>query len=287
MNKLAQDYTTVLQVNPKIKNSLSAAIYSDAADNTLYLQMKASGFFILGKKFSKPQNITIDLRDMPERQLSTLHLSTNSIREKISDNFDKNIQILSVYPDTIYYAVSGNVSKRVPVQADFTLSFKEEYRQIEPVIFSPDSVTVTGSEGDLDKITSVHLLSKKYDNVDKTVEDISNVVINEGVSVIPQKVRYKIPVERCTEGSLQIPVKKMNVPNGSTLILLPVNVNIRYTVPIKDYKNVTENDFSVEVNFKDTEKSLNRLVKVNLTHSPANVFDVKVEPSFVEFLIQK
>jgi YbbR domain-containing protein len=287
MNKLAQDYDTVLKIVPKLKTSLSG-IYSDAADNTLYVQVRASGFFILGKKFSESSSFTIDLKDSPEENHKTgLRIATVNLKDKIRDDFDKSVQILSIEPDTVYFNVSEHVSKKVPVRGDFSLSFKNEFRQCAPIQFFPDSVTVTGSQEHVANVKSIALSPKKYENVDKTVEDISNININRNIYVNHTKIRYRIPVERCTEGRVSVTVRTASVPKGSKLVLLPSVVNIKYLVPLKDYGSVSVNDFFVEVDFNDTQSSLNRHIKVNLVQCPPSVFDLKIEPAFVEFLIQK
>jgi YbbR domain-containing protein len=286
MNKLAQDYTTTLKIYPGLKKSLSD-IYTDAADNTLYVQIRASGFFILSRHFSDNNSFIIDIKAPSDNKQKGLKLATINLRDKLGDEFDKNVQILSIEPDTIFFNISDHIFKKVPVTGNFDLSFKNEFRQYAPIQFFPDSVTVTGSRKHISKINSIVLPSKKYDNLEKTVEDISIISNETNISVKPAKIRYKIPVERCTEGTVSIAVKTVNVPRKNKLVILPAKVNIKYLVPLKDYNSVSENDFFVQVDFKDTETSLNRHVKVNVVRHPSSVFDIKVEPAFVEFLIQK
>jgi YbbR domain-containing protein len=286
MNKLAQDYTTTLKIYPKLKKSLSD-IYIDAADNILDVQVRASGFFILGRKFSDNNSFFVDIKAPSDKKQKGLKLATINLRDKLSDEFDKNVQILSIEPDTIFFKISNHIIKKVPVTGNFDLSFKNEFRQYAPTQFFPDSVTVTGSREHISKINSIALPSRKYENLNKTVEDISIIANETDISVNPAKIRYKIPVERCTEGTVSIAVKTLNVPRKNKLVLLPAKVNIKYLVPLKDYNSVSENDFFVQVDFKDTETSLNRHVKVKVVRHPPSVFDIKVEPAFVEFLIQK
>jgi hypothetical protein len=287
MNKLAQDYDTELKISPKVKSSLSG-IYSTMADNTLYVQIRASGFFILSKKFSDNHSLTIDIKDSPEgRHKKTLKIATVGLKDKIRDSFDKNVQILSIDPDTIYFDRSEYVIKTVPVKGDFSLSFKNEYRQSASTRFFPDSVTIAGSNEHVAGIKSVSLSAKKYEDIDETLEGISNIVARPNIYVDPSKIRYKIPVERCTEGDAYISLKTVNVPDDSKLILLPATVHIKYVVPLKDYSAVSVNDFRAEVDFNDTRTSLNRYVKVRIVQRPSPVFDLKVEPAFVEFLIHK
>jgi YbbR domain-containing protein len=287
MNKLAQDYDTTLKMSPKLKSSLSG-IYSEAADNTLYVQLRASGFFILGKRFAENNSFIIDIKDSHDAQhKKELKIATVNLKDKIQDNFDKNVRILSIEPDTLYFNISEYVTKKVSVIGNFSLSFKNEFRQSAPVQFFPDSVTIAGSSEHIVNIHSIALSPKKYEDVDETVEDISNIAIGQNIYVNPSKIRYKIPVERCTEGSVSITIRAVNVPKGNRLILLPAKVDVRYAVPLKDYKSVTINDFFAEVDFNDTQTSLNRHVKVRVVRCPSSVFDVRVEPAFVEFLIQK
>ncbi|MDR1129351.1 MAG: hypothetical protein LBK96_00020, partial [Prevotellaceae bacterium] len=203
---------------------------------------------------------------------------------QIRDDFDKNVRILSIEPDTIYFNMSEHVTKKVPVTGDFSLSFKDEFRQYAPVQFSPDSVTIVGSQEHVAKVNSVSLSPKKYENIDETIEDISTV---SNIIANPSKIRYKIPVERCTEGTVSVAVKTVNVPRGSKLILLPARVEIKYVVPLKDFASVSTTDFFAEVDFNDTKTSLSRYVKVKAVQYPSSVFDIRMEPSFVEFLIQK
>jgi YbbR domain-containing protein len=287
MSKLAQDYEDVLKISPKLTNSLSA-IYSDTADRALSVQIRASGFFILGRKFSESSSFAIDVNEIVgKKQHNGLKIATINLRDKLRDDFDKNVQILSIVPDTIFFSISDHITKKVPVSGDFELSFKNEFRQCAPVQFFPDSVDITGTREQASQIKSIVLGSKKYENLEKTVEDVSTISINPDISVNPKKVKYKIPVERCTEGNVSVSVKTAHLPRGSKLILLPAQVNIRYVVPLKDYNSVSGKDFSVEVDFNDAKKSLNRQVKVKIVRCPPSVFDVKTEPSFVEFLIQK
>jgi hypothetical protein len=287
MNKLAQDYSTTLKISPKLRNSLSG-IYSDAADNTLYVQVQASGFFILGKKFSENNSVVIDVKNIPEgKHKAGLKIATVNLKDQIRDDFDKNVRILSIEPDTIHFNISEHVTKKVPVTGDFSLSFKDEFRQYTPVQFSPDSVTIVGSQEHVAKVKSVSLSPEKYENIDETIEGISTVAPKSNIYANPSKIRYKIPVERCTEGSVSVAVRTVNVPRGSKLVLLPARVDIKYTVTLKDFASVSMNDFFAEVDFKDTKTSLSRYVRVKAVRYPSSVFDLRVEPSFVEFLIQK
>lgn len=283
MNKLAGDYVIVLRVTPRINSS--AANYSDAIDNTLHVQVRASGFFVLRKKFS-PENVFFFTPANISGQ-SVLKIPTTGLKENLRDWFDRDCQILSIEPDTVYFNMSEYVSKTVAVTGNFKLSFSDEFRQSSPTQFFPDSVTVTGSKEKINNLKQLVLPFKKYDNLDKTVEDILSLQPMPDVFTSHSKIRYRIQIERCTEAAASVPVKVANLPERDRLILLPANVRIKYMIPIKHYKAVTSDDFSVEADYNETINSLSRQIKVKLVRKPDFVFNTEIEPAFVEFLIQK
>jgi hypothetical protein len=285
MSKLEQNYVTVLQMTPEINHS--AAIYSDMANNTLYVQVSASGFFILRKKFSDKNVFFINPENIINQNQSLLKIPTASLKDNIGESFDKNIQILSIDPDTIYFKISKYASKKVPVTANFKITFKDDFRQCAPIIFSPDSITVTGSTNEVDKIENYTLPFKKYENVEHSIEDISTLPTVPNILANPSKVRYRIPIERCTEGTVSAPVTIVNLPKNVKMILLPAVVSIKYTVPIKDYKSVSSKDFLVEADYNEATTAFNRQIAVKIVRKPDFAFNLRIDQPFVEFLIQK
>jgi hypothetical protein len=285
-NKLAKDYIAVVQLVPKIKSS--SAIYSDAEDNVLHVKLAAPGFFVLRKNFVGKTAFYINPENILDKQQSeTVKIPTASLKELISDFFDKDIKIISIDPDTIFFNGSAYFSRKVPVNANFSLSFKSEFRQSAPTIFSPDSVIVTGAKKDVEIIGNLSFPLKKYEDLEESVEDVSNLSFASNIIVSPAKVRYKIPVERCTEGKVSVPVKTVNVPENNKLFLFPARIDIKYTVPMANYQSVSDGDFLAEADYNETANSLSRHIKVKIMRKPSFVFDVKTEPSFVEFLIQR
>ncbi|MDR2424814.1 MAG: hypothetical protein LBD59_08835 [Prevotellaceae bacterium] len=283
MNKLAGDYVIVLRVTPRINSS--AANYSDAIDNTLHVQVRASGFFVLKKKFI-PENVFLLTPENISGQ-SILKIPTSGLKENIRDYFDRDVHIISIEPDTVYFNMSEYVSKKVAVTGNFKLSFSNEFRQSAPTQFFPDSVTVTGSKEKINNLQYLVLPFKKYDNLDKTVEDILTLTPMSDVFTSHSKIRYRIQIERCTEAAVSVPIKVSNLPAKDKLILLPANVRIKYMIPITNYKSVTDDDFSVEADYNETTNSLSRQIKVKIVHKPDFVFNTEIYPPFVEFLIQK
>ena len=285
-NKLAMDYIAVVQLVPKIKSS--SAIYSDAEDNVLHVKLTAPGFFILRKNFVGKTTFYINPENiLDKKQSETVKIPTANLKDHISDFFDKDIKIISIDPDTIFFKGSAYFSRKVPVNPNFSLSFKSEFRQSAPTILTPDSVIVTGAKKDVEIIKDMSFPLKKYENLEESVEDVSNLSFASNIIVSPAKVRYKIPIERCTEGKVSVPVKTINVPENNKLFLFPAHIDIKYTVPTAHYQSVSDGDFSAEADYNETASSLSRHIKVKIMRKPNFVFDVKTEPSFVEFLIQR
>ena len=289
MNKLTQDYVATLYFTIELKNSGTAAIYTALDDNSLSVQIKASGFFIVRERLSKNSKIVLDAKDLKiaENSKSELRLPTILLKDKIVEYLDGNVHVSVIEPDTVRFGVSRNVTKKVPVVASPDMTFGDEYRQSASIEFSPDSATLSGSADELANVVSVKAVIGRLENLTRSAEGVAELAVPDNVAVKPKKVRYKIPVDRCTEGTISVPVNLTNAPEKSEITLLPSSISVNYTVPLKHYAKISPGDFAVTVDFNDTRQSLSRKISVVLQRKPDEVFNVSLTPGFVELIVQE
>ncbi|MDR2563696.1 MAG: hypothetical protein LBC98_07110 [Prevotellaceae bacterium] len=289
MNKLTQDYLAVLRFTTELKHSGAAAIYTAIDDNTLSVQIKASGFFIVRERLSKNTQIVFDVKDLKlsENSKSELRLPTALLKDKLAEHLDENVHVMAIEPDSLRFKVSRNINKKVPVLASVELSFEGEYRQSAPIEFLPDSVTLSGSADELAQIVSAKAIIGKLEHLTRAVEGVAEIAISDNAAVKPKKVRYKIPVDRCTEGEILAPVNLLNSPKKSSITLLPSLVKVNYTVPLKHYSKIAHGDFVVTADFNDMQQSLSRKISLTLQRKPDEAFNVRLTPGFVELIIRE
>ena len=289
MNKLTQDYTAVLRFTAELKHSGAAAVYSALDDNSLFVQIKASGFFIIRERLSKNTQIIFDVKDLKlaENSKSELRLPTVLLKDKLAEHLDGNVLVSPIEPDTLRFKVSRNVNKKVPVIAAPEMTFEGEYRQSADIEFVPDSVTLSGSADELAQIIAVKAIIGKLEHLTRSVEDVAELAVPDNVAVKPKKVKYKIPVDRCTEGEISAPVNLLNAPEKSSITLLPASVTVHYTVPMKHYSKIAPGTFTVTADFDEVQQSLSRKISLTLQRKPDEVFNVRLTPGFVELIIRE
>ena len=285
MNKLTKDYDASFEFRPKVKNSFTGASYTDDVDNTLYIKARSSGLFILRMYFNPGKIITIDVEDLKlDDDKPHLEIPVSMLLGKISENLEKDVDIKSVYPDTLYYSVSKNSVKKVPVTAEQNLAFGAEYRQSGPTILTPDSITVSGSREILDTVDRIVVSIEKSKNLTDTQEGVITIDRRDDLICRPRKINYRIPVERCTASSISIPIKTPDIPG---LFLLTDNVRVKFTVPTKDFRNINVAGFKAVIDPEDVRNSIGGKALIKLEKSPDEAFDISCDPPFVEFIIQK
>ena len=101
------------------------------------------------------------------------------------------------------------------------------------------------------------------------------------------EVLFFVPVEKFTEGSVEIPVRAANVRNDLLLRTFPDKVKVRFLVPLSKYSLVKPGLFEAIVNAAEIGDGGTSRLQVTVMVAPAYVRDVAVEPERVEFILRK
>lgn len=290
--KLTSEYSANLQFTPQIINSLTGGTYTDEHNNnTLYIQTKAKGYYIMRQQLTKNHTLSIDLKDkkiIPGKSSNLIKLPTAGIKDKVLDALGRDITIISIEPDTLYLRYSRPSTKRVPVKPNFKLLFEKEYQQIAPIVFEPDSITIMGQHEVLDTINAVYTINETYADLKETLETSLSIKSINKVVFSQRKVKFKVPIERCTESSIKLPISVLNPPHSYSILLLPPQVEVKYIVPLSDYTTIKKDDFEAVVDYFEVDSlSTTRKLRVKLLRTPQKITSVKLSPEFVDFIQHK
>ncbi|MGL5920723.1 MAG: hypothetical protein ACRCZQ_09530, partial [Bacteroidales bacterium] len=89
-----------------------------------------------------------------------------------------------------------------------------------------------------------------------------------------------------TQKEFQIPVRVMNLPEDKALRTFPGSISLTCFVALSKYKDLTVDQFNLEVNYEDILKFQRNKVKVNLIDYPLYVTNVQMATDSVEFIIE-
>ena len=105
-------------------------------------------------------------------------------------------------------------------------------------------------------------------------------VKNSHFSLSADSVEIFIPVEKFTEGEVQIPVSFLSEMNN--IKLFPEIVTVTYIVALKDYQKVNKDLFIIQL-IPGTQTNKN----IELIHHPSFVKVIKIEPQHIDYIILK
>jgi hypothetical protein len=101
------------------------------------------------------------------------------------------------------------------------------------------------------------------------------------------QVTVLVPVEKFTEGAVEVPVHSINVRPGFTLRTFPDKVKVRYKVSLSRYNDVTPEMFDAVVDAKGLPDENTRQLKVRLETKPDFISAVTIEPEKTDYILRK
>lgn len=233
----------------------------------------------------------------PQKQ--TLQVDLNWLKNKNHISFSKNLlqlnkqnsnqKIIGVQPNTLFFDFEKRFQKKIPVKFISKLSYNKQFNQSQLVNISPKFVTVTGPKAQIDKLSFWPTQTLQLKKITATVvQKIALAKANKSnVSVFPEHVNVNIPVDEFTEKNLEIPITVTQNPNYYTLKLYPSKVMVKLMVPLKNYHNISADDFEAQANLSLWAINKADKLPVKIINKLAFAHIVQVYPHQVDYIIKK
>ncbi|WP_445734935.1 CdaR family protein [Mariniflexile sp.] len=251
----------------------------------LNITLKTHGFKWLNYYISKPK-IKIDFgKDVYKKDSVFIWHKSKVYLE--NTQFNKNVQLLNISPDTLFFNFSANMVKKVPVKLDANIQFSQGYDVSKSYVLQPDSIVVIGPKK---VVSNIDFIETSKFNLKEVRSDISESVKlkfpknSPDLTYSTNAITLKATVEKFTEGTLKIPVTMLNVPNNIKLKYFPKEVNVSYYVSLNDFKSVLAKDFKVVSDFNKATSEQSFIVP-EIETFPKVVKHVKINQQHIEFII--
>lgn len=290
IQKLSQNYSAYVKYKVALSSSLEGRVQRAFSDNLLVVRGKSSGFYILQKLYAGDDAEVLEMAVEPKQ----LHRAGNSsdmfyipsadLKNKIQEVLGDNLQLEGFATDTLYFSFPQQSYKKVPIAVKSSLRYKSQYMPFTPVVLKPDSILVYGQRALIEKIDSVFTYPVKGERLEKSVSGMIQLVPVEGVKFSVKEVYYSQEIGRYVENSMHVKVGVVNIPAGKSVAVIPQEVELKYRMPFSVRTELLPSDFLVGVDYNDMEQKGNTVQPV-LLRSPRHVYAVKIEPHFVECII--
>lgn len=285
LQSLQQDYEIGLSIPVRYKNVPPDVAFTTTPPEEVRVKVKDKGSVLLNYTIGR-NFIPVEINMKKGAPSGELKLSRKELESDIQKQLMATTTLIGFEPQTISLKYNPRAKKEVPVVFNGDIQTEPGFL-IDTVMLNPATVEVYASKAVLDTLASVRT---KYIVVKRTKKKVTeNIQIEkmDGVTVSPDVVTLIAQVEEYTEKTLEVPVLCTDLPAHLTLRTFPSAVQLTCNVPLSRFKDITENDFLVDVKYADLEKNLNGVLPVTLEKKPSWVKQVSLYPEKIEFVLEQ
>mgnify|MGYP001549873219 CR=1 FL=1 len=288
---LSQNYAVEIYFPVEYHNLPKDKVVANPLPQNIQASVKISGFnYLIYKIFHRNKIVFIDAKRLKKsHERNNYYILPNSKIETISNQFNEDIEILKIEPDTIFFNFNKKISKQVRVKTNIAISYEENYQPTDSLTLSPKTITISGAKEIVEKIKFVEtkpiVLKNVKNDVSLTLSILSSPQLKL-VEITPDIVKATMHVTKFTEAVIELPLDFVNVPKRYSIKTFPDKINVKYNVSLENYEKIKPSDFIAVVDYSKVSKGSNKL-KVELKKFPKEIHSLKISPQKVEFIIRK
>ncbi|WP_428329182.1 CdaR family protein [Mucilaginibacter sp.] len=283
---LSNSYNYTVKEVLNFRNTPQKRAFHSLQSDTVNATVSGNGWQMLFSKVNRDVNVvSVDLRSLEYKSYVVL----SSQLEQINTKKEIGQQITAFNPDTLYFDFSNRKVKRIPIQLNTDIRYKQQFAQANNIMLNPAYVIVNGPASVIDSIKSWPSDTLKLDSVGEPVSTRLNLqAVKEGnLSVFPKNVQVSIPVDEFTEKVLEIPVKLINNHNYDDVKIFPQKVKVTFTISLSRYAQTDEDFFEATADLDLWRKKGYKVLPVIISKQPAYSKIVKIEPQNIDFIVKK
>jgi hypothetical protein len=284
---LNRDYEADLRIPLRLKGVPTQVVLTEDLPGALTLHVKDRGTvlanYLWGKSFLP---VTLDFEEVKGSHSHVALPAADLFRQQVASQLGQTTKLLSVKPDTVAFTYTTGQAKRVPVRLTGRVEPERQY-YIADTRIQPDSVVVYAPEEWLDTVTAAYTQPVALTQIADTTRRKVNLAHVAGAKFVPSAVAVTWMVDVYSEKTVEVPVRGINFPADRVLRTFPSRVQLTFQVGLKDFMQVSADDFFVGVTYEDLlQNHTSKCVPV-IKVQPRCVQHVRMNPQEVEFLIEQ
>jgi len=231
--------------------------------------------------------ITVDCTPDLENKKNSINISAGALLQTVNDQLPQSATALHIEPSSLQIPFIRLESKTVPVRFCGTLQAALQYQLDDNMVIQPSVITIYGLQSTIDTINEVKTTEQHISDIkerltcDVQLEPIADVRFSQS------SVELQTNAFAFTETSMTLPIKIIDAPEASDIKVFPAEVNVKMQMSIDNYRKLKESDVKAFVNYSDMVKSTNGMTKVYISTETLHIFNVKVSPENIEFIIEE
>ncbi len=291
LKAMSRDYSSRIVIPVTYSNLPGKKVVVNDLPKEISVNIKTTGFKIISFGLRRKQKeINIDVATkMKSVAVSSglLAFATKTFIADFNEQLGKEVTVTGFDPDSIVFNFKDRVTKSIPIHLDLKATYERQFDTTSAPFSVPSYVEVSGPSSILQNLKSVKTELIEIGPLKTTYKTKVRLVKNNLLTYDVSTVDVTIPVEKFTEGIVEIPVNPINVSKGFTLKTFPERVKIRYVTALSNFNKVSPAMFDAIVDATDLEKSHPEKMSVQLIIQPDFVRSATVEPERVDYILRK
>lgn len=287
--ELSKTYKSSATFIVEYKNLPTGKLLQEKPISEIDLAIEAPGFNLLKYKWKK-HKIKLNLKSTVKKGASYFLLPNQQL-SYLDAQLAGDIDVTNVLIDTIFVELGSNKTKKVPVKLNIDLNFKLGYNLIDKIVVTPDSIEITGTEKTIDSINEINTVKLELNDSHKNIDRKLQLELPKNKSnfrVSAKSIKIFAGVDKFTEGKLIIPVNFINVPEAIKVNAFPKQIEVVYQAGLSNFNKITSNSFLIVYDYNEYKNDTTiQYLTPQIKHKSEFISSIKINPSQIEFLIQK
>ena len=287
LNTLDDIYRTDFRIPLRLKNVPKEVVLTSDFPDEVKVRVEDRGTvllnYMLGRTFYP---VSFDFNDF-SKVGSHVRISSSELNNRISSQLNSTTKLISVQPDTMDIIFAHGQERRIPVVINGDLKAKSQ-SYVAEVLFDPDTVTAYAPKEILDTLKAALTEPLDMHDIKDTIHQRVALMAVRGAKISPAYIDMTICCDIYSEvTNNDIPIVGIGFPAGSVLRTFPSKASVTYRVGRRNYEKVKDSDFTVYATYDDVKNSVDGKVPLQLKTKLDFVYQLRVSPSEVEFLIEQ
>ena len=286
--KLSKNYISDVEFNLTYTDIPQYKLLQNVPEQNIVLTVKTIGFKLLSYGL-KPRTLNYSLNDIEHKKKSDIYFSlTQSKINFLQAQLSAETTVLKVQPDTLFFDLGVKKSKKVKVITHVNIEFKPGFNFTKEKEFTPTTISISGPDKAIDTINEIHTEAFEMKDISDSFErKIRLINPSNSISLSTDEITVKGKVEKMTQGTFILPYKIINLPKKYLISTYPKEVKVIFQVALNDYNNISENSFKIQCDYKHSEDNNLEYLIPKIVEKPDILFDVKIIPNKIDYLIKK
>lgn len=201
----------------------------------------------------------------------------------------KDLQIISVYPETLHVKVESYEEKYVKLHPKLTINCKEGYQVVGNPELNPDSIKIGGAIDILrgmDYFNTRHII---FDNVNAGI--FRKIFISDTLSNIlnfsQQEIDLKVYIEPTAEKLFNnIEIKITELPADKEVLLIPQTIDVQLKGGVNQLAKIESSGIIPKIDYRKILADSTGSLKPEFV-IPAGSSVISVKPETIQYVIKK